>query len=191
MREIVVIALAEMGGAEAVVDTEDVAVKAFELAPSSFSWRKHPDQINLDGVRVALTDAAKPRLGGYVDGSVKVGWSLTRAGTAWAERNRPRVLESLSIDAPRRRDDARLETRKAALEKARVQQLDAFSTWSTQGVPTYRQAGEVFRVDDYTDPRTRRLKVQRVLSMLEADPSLGLFVREMADIALSEEGQPS
>jgi hypothetical protein len=55
-------------------------------------------------------------------------------------------------------------------------------------VPTYRQAGEVFRVDDYTDPRTRRLKVQRVLSMLEDDPTVGKFVQVMAEIALSEEG---
>ena len=37
-----------LGGETRRVDTEDIAVKANELAPGRFAWKKYPDQINLE-----------------------------------------------------------------------------------------------------------------------------------------------
>jgi len=48
--EIVTIAVFLLGGESHAVDTEDIAVKANEIAPGRFSWRKYPDQINIETV---------------------------------------------------------------------------------------------------------------------------------------------
>src|SRR5258706_12932137 len=84
--QLVALALYLLGGEATLVDTEDVAVRVHELAPGRFSWRKYTDQINLELVRVALSDACK---GGeaLVSGTGRTGWSLTAAGRRWAHDN--------------------------------------------------------------------------------------------------------
>src|SRR6266550_293762 len=78
------------GGATKLVHTEDLAVRAFQLAPQRFCWRKYPERIDLDIARVSLTDAAKDKNGALVQGSKDSGWSLTQAGTQWVEQARQR-----------------------------------------------------------------------------------------------------
>ncbi len=67
--EIVTVAVYILGGISGAVDTEDVAIKANELAPGRFSWKKYPTQVNLEVVRVYLSDAKKPSKGAYLLGS--------------------------------------------------------------------------------------------------------------------------
>src|SRR5258708_38983805 len=50
-----------LGGASRSIDTEAVAVKRHELAGSLFSWQKYKEQINLELVRVSLSDAKKAK----------------------------------------------------------------------------------------------------------------------------------
>ncbi|MFZ0829061.1 MAG: hypothetical protein WAO02_16730 [Verrucomicrobiia bacterium] len=42
--EIVTLAVYLLGGDSKRIDTEDIAVKANELAPGRFNWRKYRDQ---------------------------------------------------------------------------------------------------------------------------------------------------
>jgi hypothetical protein len=63
--EIVTLAVYLLGGDSKRIDTEDVAVKANELAPGRFAWRKYPNQINIENVRTFLSDAKKPKNGAY------------------------------------------------------------------------------------------------------------------------------
>lgn len=178
---VVVLALASLGGAERWVDTEDVAVRARELAPAAFSWRKYPEQIDLDGVRVALYDAAKESYGHLVEGSVRSGWSLTPAGVEWAKREGPLVERRLARrTGPRRRDEQRSETRKHALERGRIRKLAAWRLWEGRHPVEPRQAEAVFRVDSETPRHEVHLKVQRLVELLGADPSVGSFIHEMA-----------
>lgn len=58
--EIVTLAVFLLGGDSQRIDTEDTAIKANELAPRRFTWRKYPDQINIETVRKRLWDARKP-----------------------------------------------------------------------------------------------------------------------------------
>jgi hypothetical protein len=88
--ELVALALYVLGGGARVIDTEDVAMSAHDIAPGRFSWRKYPEQINLELVRVALSDARKEENGGLVTGTGKSGWSLTAAGQLWAEERSAR-----------------------------------------------------------------------------------------------------
>ena len=62
--EIVVLAAYLVGAHYRYVDTEDIAIKANEIAPGRFSWRKYKHQINIDTVRKRLWDATK-KDGGY------------------------------------------------------------------------------------------------------------------------------
>src|SRR6266481_8651904 len=83
--EIVTLAVYLLGGDTQYVDTEDVAVKANEIAPGRFSWRKYKDQIDLEGIYKHLWDLTKPDKGQYVVGSKSEGWLLTLAGAEFAE----------------------------------------------------------------------------------------------------------
>jgi hypothetical protein len=84
--ELVVLAAFRAGAQTKLVDTEDIAVKANNLAPGRFCWRKYKDQINIDTVRKRLWDATKAEKGGYLIGSEKTGWRLTKAGFDFARR---------------------------------------------------------------------------------------------------------
>jgi hypothetical protein len=59
--ELVTLAVYLLGGDSKPIDTEDVAIKTNELAPRRFTWRKYPDQINIDTVRKRLWDATNKK----------------------------------------------------------------------------------------------------------------------------------
>src|SRR5690349_6049426 len=90
--ELVTLAVYLLGGETTAVDTEDVAVKVNALAPGRFTWRKYPDQINLELVRVRLSEAKKPGRHGLLLGSGAGGWLLSPKGLAFA-RSRVQDLE--------------------------------------------------------------------------------------------------
>jgi hypothetical protein len=181
--QVVVLALADLGGAGRRVDTEDIAVRARQLAPAAFSWRKYAEQIDLDGVRVALHDAAKEKFGRLVEGSVQSGWSLTLAGVEWVRGEGASVRARLTGAAePARRDERRAETRKRALERGRIRRLAAWRLWEAGRRVDRHQAGAVFRVDSDTPRRDVHLRLQRMVTLLGEDPALGPFVREMASL---------
>ncbi|MGB9407209.1 MAG: hypothetical protein WCA89_06695, partial [Terracidiphilus sp.] len=81
--EIVVIAALRAGAAGLHADTEDIAVKANEISPGRFNWKKYPEQINIDTVRKRLWDARKR---GQLVGSERDGWLLTETGTQFASQ---------------------------------------------------------------------------------------------------------
>ena len=99
-----------LGGDTKRIHTEDIALKCFELFPSSFSWVKYQQYPDKDTARIALMDARKEIHGAFVDGrsgqkrglSVKTGrcpiddgWVLTANGINWIQKNLSR-LNSLS-----------------------------------------------------------------------------------------------
>ncbi len=107
--EIAVYAVYLKGGTSKFVHTEDVALKSFELVPDAFSWIRHPQLPDKDIVRVALTDARKARVGGFVAGragrglrqpteapygSTADGWRLTEAGVRWVLENQDRLRDA-------------------------------------------------------------------------------------------------
>ena len=100
-RELVVYVVGLLGGAYRSVHTEDIAVKAHELYPDTFSWTNYPRLPDKDIVRVALTDSRKEKYGALVYGRsgqssnrpsaskpkrAPDGWGLTEAGTNWFNR---------------------------------------------------------------------------------------------------------
>src|SRR5271170_2535989 len=82
--EMVTLAVYLLGHGQRAIDTEDVAVEAHRLAPGRFSWKKYPGQINLELIRVYLSDAKIK--GELLIGSHRTGWKLTQRGLKWAQQ---------------------------------------------------------------------------------------------------------
>ncbi len=146
--ELVTLAVYLCGGDTHAIDTEDIAVKVNELAPGRFTWRKYPDQINLELVRAYLS-AAKGR-SGYLSGIVKAGWTLTPKGLAWAKTEGQALLGQ---DTSRRREELKggsIDEVRWRRERDRVLTTSAWKQWSTGNQDILkRNAEEVFRIDSY------------------------------------------
>jgi hypothetical protein len=118
--DVVVYALAVLGGSDHTIYSEDVAARCYDLAPSRFSWRllKYrkkgwPDKYI---VKTALEDAKKDEYGALVEGSyaldsTKDGWRLTPKGATWFKANAIRIEQELNSKPQ--------ETSVAALDKKR------------------------------------------------------------------------
>jgi phospholipase C len=111
--EIVTLAVYLLGGASKRIDSEDVAVKANELAPGRFTWRKYPEQINLKNISAFLWDAGKPKNGSQLIGTDVDGWMLTESGLKFAQV-RVKKLENVNLArnsiSPKERNLLRRET---------------------------------------------------------------------------------
>ena len=98
--DVVVYALAILGGADKTVYSEEIAAKCYELAPEKFSWqlqkykeKKWPDKYI---VKTALEDAKKKKLGGLVEGryaleKTRDGWRITIQGMKWFKESQQRI----------------------------------------------------------------------------------------------------
>ena len=179
--ELVTIALYLAGGQRHVTDTEDIAVKVHELAPGRFSWRKYPDQINLELVRVYLSAAKDPIRGAYVMGTGRSGWTLTPVGLEWAKTNSERLLRRDLTRARSERRGGSIDEQRWQRERARITNTAAWTHWLGQRSTdiSEREAAEVFRIDSYAVGRTRDLKIARLREMFDDDPELGPFVRAL------------
>lgn len=82
--QIVTLAVFLLGGENKYIDREDIAVKANEITPGRFNWRKYTENIDLDAVGVALRDAKKEKNGGLLIGTNSTGWMLSPKGLVWS-----------------------------------------------------------------------------------------------------------
>lgn len=178
--EIVTLAVFLLGGESSHVDTEDIAMRASEMAPGRFAWHKYPEQINIDTVRKRLWDAARADKGGYLVGSERKGWMLTQSGIQFA-RAHARDLDRAELS---RKPLSQRERRWHTRERARLQAESAFLKYSAGRVAeiSQQEAESFFRVDDYVLGETRRTKIQRITNAFGDDPELGPAVRELSSM---------
>jgi hypothetical protein len=185
--QVVTVAVYLLGGDRRFIDTEDVAYKANELAPGRFAWRKYQDQINLELVRVYLSDAKKPTHGLYLRGSGSDGWMLTEKGLAFAKQ------AALQFNQELRTRTRRLpsEDRQFKSERRRLLISDAYKKFKNGSVReiTRRDAENFFRLDDYVVGKARENKVARLLMMFSADQELSEPVKRFAQILVAPGSQ--
>lgn len=175
---IVTIAVYLLGGDSVYVDTEDVAVKANEIAPGRFSWRKYPDQVNLEIIRVYLSDAKKVEKGAYLLGSGTKGWLLTEKGLKFARTHAHQVGAVNLSRQPLSPRDQRARRR----ERLRVMGSEAFAKFQAGFMSeiTRHEAEAFFRLDDYVTGEARERKIVRMVNMFGDDPELGQAVSALA-----------
>jgi hypothetical protein len=177
--EIVVLALYLLGGETSNVDTEDIAVKANEIAPGRFSWRKFPEQINIDAVRKRLWDAMKPEKGALLVGSEKDGWVLTENGIRFGQRNAKAAIG----DLPQKERLSLREKQQRRVEYERILAHETFAKAKLSGIDsiTAQEAEAFFRIDDYVIGTARQRKVQRLLNVFLSDPEISSIVKRLAE----------
>ena len=131
-RDVIVYAIAALGGESQFVHTEDVAIKCHELAPDAFSWTKHTQHPDLEVVRRALLHIRSAEFGALVEGRsgqgprksdsrAEDGWRLTASGREWVITNGDRVERALN-------STALSDRRQRILQQLR--RVYAHSTWS-------------------------------------------------------------
>lgn len=178
--EAATIALYLCGGDQDVAHTEDVAIRAAEVVPGMFSWEKHPENIDKELVRVALSDARLKK--GYVLGSHDKGWMLTPSGIRYAHG----AAGTISAPTTQRRGKAEQQ---AARERARLTASEAFEKFAAgqQGEITADEADAFFRLNVYVRGQARLRKITRVENEFATDPELGDVVALLADRAKQRE----
>ena len=182
--ELVTLALNELGGSRKAIDTEDIAVQARELSPVAFAWRRYPQHINLELVRVALVGATRMH---YVKGRGRGGWVLTDEGVAWVARNREQLMTALGTPGRDGGPVKQTETAHRERERLRIGKTDALQKWRIGVAVTSSEASAVFRVDQYTVETTRLTKVRALRDLFEDDPELGPFLQAMSAITATAE----
>ena len=182
--EAVVLALYQLGGHSRPIDTEDVAMRAHALAPDRFSWKKYPDQINLELVRVSLSDGKKASGGKWVEGSGREGWRLTPAGGQWAA-GQP-ATSGKTFGRPREAaKGGGIAERRWRAERQRVLGTAAWAAWSAGQTITEGDALDLFRIDVYTVGTLRATKITRLVAQFAGDPDLSSFL-QAAEAALPQ-----
>jgi len=169
------------GGATKLVHTEDLAVRAFQLAPHRFCWRKYPERIDLDIARVSLTDAAKAKNGALVQGSKDSGWILTRAGIQWVEQARqtfPKLFQGEAILGQDRRNAQALASNR---EAERLKQSDAYQKWQSGRLRdlTVYDFFKATRTSEYLAPAQMSLRHLQISQLIAGDEQLVQFVDEI------------
>jgi hypothetical protein len=178
--EIVTLAVYHLGGSQRAIDTEDVAVEAHKLAPGRFSWRKYPDQINLELIRVYLSDAKIKH--DLLLGSGKTGWRLTQRGLEWCEQ----AAGSVGVgDTSRTRAQSRsgsIDEQRWRRERSRLLGTHAWTLWSSgeRTIPI-SDAKEVFRIDSYAKGSLLEAKLTRMRAMFTHDSELAPFLNHLAE----------
>ena len=172
--DIVVAALCECGGAAKAVDTEDIAMRAAKLSPGTFSWKKYPQQINLESVAAFIRDAKKEKFGFLVIGSHRSGWRLSEKGVRLAHS----VLEELN----RTEFEVRAKTRgssselKAIAEIERVKSSTAYAQWKNETKVELKEIKALLKVTPYTSTQIFEIKKTKFLDSLSTESEMKAFL---------------
>ncbi|MBM4046688.1 MAG: hypothetical protein FJ279_16390 [Planctomycetes bacterium] len=158
------------------MDTEDVAVKANQLAPGRFAWKRYPEQINIEAVRKRLWDARRLA---RVNGSDRTGWTLTEGGVRLAKSLATRLK-----GVPSKQRLPLKERRWRAAERRRLLASEAFQRLRDEGASAVglQEAEAFFRLDEYVPHEMRERKISRVLDAFSDHPVLGRSVIQIARI---------
>lgn len=176
--QIAVLAAYLAGASRGQADTEDVAVKAAELAPGRFSWRKYPEQINIETIRKRLWDATSDKMGRLLTGSERDGWLLTEAGLRFCQEH----SEELSKTGEATVRLSQKEQAWATRERVRMQSEMAFRKWldSRSDEIQHVEAERFFRIDDYIVGDLRRSRISRARDIFAADSEMSKAINEIA-----------
>lgn len=166
--DVVLLAMYLLGGHLKTIDTEDVAVKAHELSPGRFSWRKYKDQIDIERVRVRLSGASHD---GKLSGVHSRGWRLTAVGTRYVQET---LLDLPLGDGPKvsigLADRSWISSERKRLLSTQL--YKRFAAGALKNV-TLVELGEFFRVDEYMSSEIRGRKKDRIISAFRGDKILG------------------
>jgi hypothetical protein len=173
-RDIVTMAVYQLGGALRHIHVEDVAMKAAKLSPRRFCWKKYPDQINLESVRISLkNELALPDR--RVLGSIRDGWMLTPHGLSWCLTASDGGNNQSLIDELHREIDRAKKT--SAFGKTISGRRREVSVLEVEGL---------VRVNSYFTARDRRERILALANAAVLDPQLRLVLTNLREQGFKE-----
>ncbi len=168
--QVATIAVALLDGDKAYVDREDVALKANDIAPGRFNWRKYPDRIDLDAVGSALRSAKKNQNGGLLVGNNTNGWMLSPAGLKWIKTvNFEAVCHNLPGEHRKASIRASLETERMRLLNTKAYKL--FIEGNSNAI-TVQDFYEFARVNEYFQTKARQRRYAIIANAVIENDSL-------------------
>ena len=178
--KIVVLAAYLAGADHGLADTEDIAMRANDLAPGRFSWRKYREQINIEAVRKRLYDAAKESRGGLIAGGEREGWLLTAAGVEFCKQHADLMKDGLSYTPRLSAKEKTWQHR----ERNRMLAEAAFKKWNAGEVDqiSKQEAERFFAVDDYIKGAARAKRIERAEQVFRGDPDLEDAISEIGGL---------
>lgn len=175
-KEIGVLSVYLLGGESKYIDTEDIAVKANELAPGRFLWRKYKNQINMEVVRKRLSDA---KTDGDLLGSYSKGWILSEKGLHYAKEHIKELKNSDLSRAPMNKKEMILYHREKERMLASIAYEKVISNESDY--ITAKEAEDFFRVDDYVTGAARKEKLTRIINTFGDDLELSQAIKILSE----------
>lgn len=172
--DIAVMAVYQLGGALRHIHLEDVAMKAAELSPKRFCWKKYPDQINLESVRISLKGELESREK-RVLGSIRNGWMLTPEGLSWCMTTAEDRANQALMDELHREVDRTKRT--AAFSKTIDGRVEEVSTLEVEAL---------LRVNDYFTARDRRERIVALANAAVLDAQLRLVLANLREQGFNE-----
>lgn len=176
--EIVTVALYELGGLIDGVHTEEIAVKAFSLAPNRFRWEleKFKNNINLSYVYSALSDARKI---GFVEGTPKKGWVLTKSGLDLAKK----ITGKTSDRAKPSAEEKKLKNWKSVQQK-RICNDPAYAKFEEGLLQEInkRELMGFFQISDYLKPYNRSRLIEQYKKVFQDNDSVSNAVTALAKL---------
>jgi len=184
--EIVTIAVYLLGGTSAYIDTEEIAMKVNELAPGRFTWRKYPDQINIENIRKRLSDGKNVKKGGFLLGSTQKGWMLSNNGLKFCKTR----IKDIKINNLSRKPISKRELNWKKHEKNRMVSCVAYVKVVENRLDeiTKPEVEEFFRVDDYIVGEARERKLARIVNTFGEDPELGSIIKVLYERIQKNDG---
>ena len=164
--QLVTIALHNLGGSVNPIDLEDVAIEAYKLAPTRFSWKKYADRIDLRIVLYSLNDAIKSDIG-FVSGNSKHGYMITEAGLEWVSQHDD---AGVSTTSSRKLSAADLVSK----EKLRLERTKAYLKYLNNKTDQINiiDFREFTRVNDYFPQHLREQRYAKIENAVRGDQQL-------------------
>lgn len=165
-------------------------MKAHEIAPTQFSWRKYPEQVDMDLVRRNLSHAAGPKYGSLLDGSRRTGWSMSPRGLQWAKKHVENFGDFRSAIGRRGTTEGSVDEASKRRDRARITGTNSWNRWKQGSTQLTKKDGqEIFKIDSYSVGGLRNKKINRLLLRFDNDPEMLEFLYRMAQIMTQEEAE--
>ena len=168
--EILLQAIYSSGGVQRYLDTEDIAQKAYQISPNSLCWKKYSDQIDLNKVKVNLYQASKKKL---LSGNKKKGWMLTSKGLEATEKSRKKSSNGFQLRSLKK------DIIDQDIEITRISKNPIFLNFQKEKLkPSFRQMESIFRIDSYTTPENRKIRIRKVVNLCRKNSQISDFLKK-------------
>ena len=181
--DIVLVVLADLGGATKAIDIEDIAEAAWQAVPARFSWPRHQQYPDLDAVDVTLRAAKKND--GLVSGSKREKWMLTAAGVERVTACRP-VVEAF-IDATGNAGRAENRRERGGSDSIATRERQRLLTSAAVAKNNEDRLADVtvydfmdfFNINQYMPERKYDHNRQRILNIVRDDAELTALTEDL------------